>query len=368
MPDPIDDIRSRDLHRRSYLDWVNGVPTMTSMEDIPAGLVPIRLLAQGNSVRQAGEDPAHTQMLAETETSLPPIIVHRATMRVIDGMHRVRAALLNGRTAIEARILDCDEETAFLLAVASNIGHGLTLSSADRKAAAGRMITNHPDWSDRAVAAATGLSARTVAAVRGACSTAGTPQSNSRLGKDGRTRPLDSADSRRRAAELMRQNPDAGLREIARATGLSPATVSDVRQRAERGEDPVPDRYRQRHNDAPGKPALGAKRRVTPQSTQTAADPEVLLAKLRNDPALRYNESGRQMLRWLYQHAIQPDGFQDLVSNLPEHWSEVVAEFALSSAQAWRALAERLYDEGRRRRERVADAGEDSTAETATAP
>ena len=341
MPDPISDAGSTSANSARYLDWNDGVLMAASLDDVPVSLVPIRLLAQSNSIRREGEDPAHIQMLAETETSLPPIVVHHTTMRVIDGMHRVRAAQLKGRTAIEARILDCDEETAFLLAVTSNVAHGLTLCNADRKTAAGRMLASHPEWSDRIVATATGLSARTVAAVRIDCSTADAPQSSTRLGKDGRARPLDSAESRRLAAEMLRENPKAGLREIARATGLSPATVSDVRQRANRGEDPVPDRYRRRSDDSSsGRVAAG--RRRSSRAMQQTVDLDVLLAKLRNDPALRYNESGRQTLRWLYQHAVGVDSFQELVSNLPDHWSEVVAEFAASCAQSWDSLAESL--------------------------
>ncbi|WP_174190119.1 ParB/RepB/Spo0J family partition protein [Nocardia barduliensis] len=346
MPDSISDNQPDEPFGEPYVRWADGVPVVAPLDDIPVSLVPIRLLSHSNLARQTGEDPSHTQVLAETEAELPPIIVHRATMRVIDGMHRVRAEMSKGRTAIAARIIDCDDDTAFLLAVASNIRHGLTLSTADRRAAAERMIAQHPDWSDRAVAVATGLSGKTVSTVRAACSTANVAQLNSRVGMDGRLRPLDSAASRRRAAQMLRDNPDAGLREIARATGLSPATVSDVRRRAQRGEDPVPDRYRRRPKSTVEKPATAAKRAT---SAGPAAEPDVLLAKLRNDPALRYNETGRQTLRWLYQHMVDPGSCQDLASSLPEHWSEVVAELALSYARTWRTLADKLHDEARRK-------------------
>src|SRR3981081_155007 len=92
-------------------------------------------------------------MLAEASGALPPIMVHRPTMRVIDGVHRVRAALLNGITEIEGRLLDWDENAAFILAVTANIAHGLPLNPADRAAAAARIIACQPLWSDRAVAA-----------------------------------------------------------------------------------------------------------------------------------------------------------------------------------------------------------------------
>src|SRR4029078_7378388 len=86
-------------------------------------------------------------------------------MRVIDGMHRVRAALLNGRTRIDARLLDCDEGAAFVFAVKTNVKHGLPLSPSDRAAAAARIIAIHPHWSDRAVAAATALSDKTISPI-----------------------------------------------------------------------------------------------------------------------------------------------------------------------------------------------------------
>ncbi len=344
MSDPLGEVRVDEAFADTLIRWVDGRPSVAPVDDIPVSLVPIKLLHQGNSVRSGGEDLAHTHVLAETETGLPPIIVHRASMRVIDGMHRLRAAILKGRTAIEARILDCDEDTAFLLAVACNIRHGLTLTSTDRKAAAERVIGDHPEWSDRAVAAATGLSANTVAVVRQRCSTAEAAQSNTRLGKDGRVRPLDSAASRRQAAAMLRDNPQAGLREIARATGLSPATVSDVRKRAARGEDPVPDRYRRASREDSEAGTAAGRARV---SAVSAPDRDALLSKLRNDPALRYSDTGRQTLRWLYQHMIDPDSGHDLAANLPEHWLEVVAALALDCAQTWSGLAARLHEQAR---------------------
>lgn len=46
-------------------------------------------------------------------------------MRVIDGMHRLRAAQLQGRTEIDARLLDISDAEAFLRGVAANVSHGL---------------------------------------------------------------------------------------------------------------------------------------------------------------------------------------------------------------------------------------------------
>lgn len=87
-------------------------------------------------------------------------------MRIIDGAHRVRAAQLRGRSHIEARFFDGSAADAFVLAVESNISHGLALTLAERSAAAERILASHPHWSDRAIASSTGLSAHTVASLR----------------------------------------------------------------------------------------------------------------------------------------------------------------------------------------------------------
>ena len=42
-------------------------------------------------------------------------------MRVIDGMHRLRAAILNGRSSIEVEFFDGSDEEAFIRAVEQNV-------------------------------------------------------------------------------------------------------------------------------------------------------------------------------------------------------------------------------------------------------
>ncbi|HEX9335644.1 MAG TPA: streptomycin biosynthesis protein, partial [Pseudonocardiaceae bacterium] len=206
-------------------------------------MVTIDTLMLTDSPRLAGENTEHTRRLADSDDYLPPILVHRPTGWVIDGAHRVRAAILRGQTRIAAQFFDGPMDAAFVLAVRGNIAHGLPLSPADRRAAAERIVRSHPRWSDRAIAAATGLSDKTVRAIRRR-STSETPQLNTRVGRDGRVRPLNAANGRRLAAELIAERPDAGLREIASAAGISLATAHDVRIRLQRGEDPVPARLR----------------------------------------------------------------------------------------------------------------------------
>ncbi len=80
-------------------------------------LVRISSLVLTSWPRLSGEIAEHSRLLAELNDNLPPILVHRRTMRVIDGMHRVRAAQLRGRSHIAAGFFDGSERDAFVLAV-----------------------------------------------------------------------------------------------------------------------------------------------------------------------------------------------------------------------------------------------------------
>lgn len=286
--------------------------------------MPVGELKRGYSPRLNGENVTHVQILAETGEGLPPILVHRPTMRVIDGMHRLRAAKARGDTRIGVEFFDGTEEEAFIRAVRDNIQHGLPLSRADRAAAAQRILRTHPAWSNRSVAAMTGLSAPTVGAIRNRM-TDKSDQSNTRVGRDGRIRPLSSAEGRLRASGIIRERPDASLRDVAREAGVSVSTAQDVRKRLERGADPVPD---------------GLSRRP-PGRARALADTVSLLAMLRRDPSLRFSQTGRSLLQWFGVCAIQ-DGTEPIVDAIPEHCAEAVATLAHNCAQLWTRLEEEL--------------------------
>src|SRR5258708_1297393 len=109
-------------------------------------VVAIDALRPADSPRLTGENLEHTQVLAQLDAVLPPILVHRPTMRVIDGMHRFRAAVLNGQTTIEARFFDGPEELVFAIGVIANKAHGLPLSMTEREVAACRILASHGHW------------------------------------------------------------------------------------------------------------------------------------------------------------------------------------------------------------------------------
>jgi len=299
--------------------------------------VAVRALLPADSPRQVGEDVEHTRMLARIEARLPPIVVHRSTMRVIDGTHRLGAALLRGDEMIEVRFFDGTEQEAFVLAVQTNIAHGLPLSPADRMRAAERIVASHPGWSDRAIASAAGLGARTVGGIRRRLRDgADVEDIRARTGRDGRVRPLDNAEGRLKASDIIRERPGASLREIAREAGVSPSTVRDVRRRVLRGEDPVP-QTRRRRGAVHAVEAVEAGYRM-PDGPALAS----MLQGMQNDPALRFTESGRALLRLILARAIRSDERLDIAGKVPPHCSYIVASVARACATEWLRLANEL--------------------------
>lgn len=311
--------------------------------------VPVGSLRPSDSPRLAGENANHIRLLMASEMTFPPIIVNRSTMRVIDGMHRLRAAMLRGQDTIEVEFYDGDELDSFILAVEANIKHGLPLSLADRTAAAGRILRSHPNLSDRAIAFSTGLAAKTIAAIR-RCSTADKQQLNMRLGRDGRIRPLDATEGRKIAAELINENPDLTLREIANVAGISLGTAKNVRDRLRRGKEPVPSRERedkQRNSGAENTdlPKCGdqqgghsgkAVKRISREDGQKAFE------NLRKDPSVRFTEPGRVLIRMLEPLAISDKEWERLTCSLPPHCTGSLSNAARACAELWHKVADRL--------------------------
>ncbi|MDT9687552.1 ParB/RepB/Spo0J family partition protein [Streptomyces sp. P9(2023)] len=327
--------------------------------------VPINSLHISGSPRIAGENARYIRTLAGSDIPLPPIIVHRATMRVVDGVHRLRATLLRGEKSIEVRFLDGTAEDAFVLAVSLNTRHGMPLSQADRTAAAARILGSHPHWSDRRIAEVIGLSPTTVATLRSR-STGQGAQLNARAGRDGRVRPLaaDAAERRRRAARFISVRPDASLREVAAVADVAVATARDVRERLRTGEDPLPPKLRAaERRTAPAECARpvarqaqtppeeeggaavtgarvpGAGRRVVrlPQRFAHQAAPN-----LRKDPSLRFTEAGRTLLRLWSAHAMDADRWRWLADSVPPHRLADAVWAADQCAVQWRRFAEDL--------------------------
>jgi len=240
---------------------------------------------------------------------LPSVLVQKSGSRIIDGLHRLEVAKLRGEWTISARIVDCTDSEALVLAIKSSTLHGLPLSRADRISGAKRMLAAHPDWSDRAVAGITGLSAKSIASLRNSAS-GDTPFYGKRLGRDGKRHPVMPTEGRLRAAEYIRAHPEASLRQIARESDASLGTVHVVRERIRRGAglgSEAPPEVRAIHvQPGPGAGTRGAPRLAWP----------MISAKLASDPSLRYTEGGRAFLRWMAGYCLGADEWRQFAERL----------------------------------------------------
>jgi ParB-like chromosome segregation protein Spo0J len=337
------------------------------VDELPETSVPVGSLVPGFHLRQDGTSAAHVRLLADAAGSvkLPSILVQRQGLRIIDGLHRVEVAKLRNEWTISARIVDCTDEEALVLAVKSNTLHGLPLTRSDRISSAKRILTAHSDWSDRAVAGITGLSAKSIASLRNS-STSDIQFSGKRLGRDGKRRPVMPGEGRQRATEYIRTHPEASLREVSRETDVSLGTAHDVRERLRReANDPQPAQGAAPGGAAhhtgptlhpagrtPDEPAAAAISKAPPSPTSIHrvagaynpagfAWPEISV-KLARDPAIRYTEGGRAFLRWMAVHSMQADEWQEFIDAIPQHWVEDVRRIANGMSEEWRQFAERL--------------------------
>lgn len=305
--------------------------------------MPLTGLSPGMSPRFVTEDEAHIRRLAETDDELPPIVVHRQSMRIIDGLHRYRAALLRNEDTIRVEFFDGSEDDAYIHAVQANVRHGLPLTLAERKAAAERVIGMRPELSDRAVASMTGLSAKTAGAVRRRMGAAAGTARTRRVGLDGRTRPTDVEEGRRKALRVIQESPDASVREIARVAGVSVGTAHSLRSRVQDRKvtsvrlpapaaEPAP-----APACAPGRGPAGA-----PGQQDPAARLFARLESLQRDPSLRFTERGRAVLLWLRRRLMTCAEGERELSNVPVHLLPVIAALALECAAEWTRLADEL--------------------------
>jgi hypothetical protein len=248
-------------------------------------------------------------------------------------------------------VVDGSDDDEFVAAIRTTTEHGLPLPLADRKAAASRILGGRPEWSDRSVAAIVGLSPKTVGALR---RTLEGGQVDVRIGRDGRARPVDAASGRARVRQILAVNPTASLRTVSASAGVSVATVRSVRDQERNNPSAGQPAVR---TTPPGPPAVQqappptarrsqvvemAPRRQAPARRPASRAPGELLRELRDDPSLRFSESGRILLRLLGAAALDDDVRERLIDSVPEHDIELVSELGAVCAQLWQDVVERL--------------------------
>jgi Winged helix-turn-helix DNA-binding len=145
---------------------------------------------------------------------------------------------------------------------------------------------------------------------------------------------MDTTAARRQAARLMQADPSLSLREVAKATGISPGTVRDVRQRILNGKPPELIRPTSASERAPDD--SDRRRRITG-------------GDLRADSALQATAQGRELVDWFGSRAITEDEWRPFVTAVPKSRVYLVAQAARTCAETWSNFADSLEALFRRR-------------------
>lgn len=299
--------------------------------DGPVAVVRVAVadLRPGIQLRAGAINHDHVEALTLSEHPWEPILVRRGDNAIVDGHYRYLAALELGHSHIDCVFFEGSPEAAFLEALRRNRDHGLPLTLKDRQAAACRLMSFHPDWSDRALATVCGLSQGTIGRLRATMpATNVLDEPEFRVGRDGRRRPVDRRASRARIIEALRAQPNESLRGIARLTGTSPATVLAVRTEQRRLELSEGDRTEA------DQPTAGTECPEGP-----APSPEPPPPRWMTDQALASTANGETLAIWLERTALG-DEWEEFVLDIPVSRIYEVADEARRRGQAWLNFAE----------------------------
>jgi hypothetical protein len=290
--------------------------------------VDLASLRSGDSPRLDGGSKDHAAQW-RADVKVPPIIVHRSTMQIIDGARRAAVALQQHQDTIAVQFFEGSAEAAFVLAVVSNdVTHGVPLSLQERKAAAKRILGMYPDWSDRMIASIAGLTHPTIARIRGNLSTGKTFQLRRRLSRDGKTRPAAPNHPGRGAHKQTSAGHGAG--------------VAHRIEQTERSADAV---YGDR---APGASATKPPLPATNVPDPGIARAYVALQRLAADPAL-HTDTCRALIRLLRQSLHLYTKVVALSASAPEHCRDTLADAAGAIGDVWARLARELRKQSQRR-------------------
>ena len=141
--------------------------------------------------RAKGLDRKHVDELADAlrdGNKLPPVVVYDVgdTFLLSEGFHRHAAYTQAKKTHIPCEVRKGPREECKLNALASNQGHGLKRTNADKLRALTEVAALQPKWSDGKLAEFIGVSRQFVTDNRPQVSTDGTSDTEQREGRDGK--------------------------------------------------------------------------------------------------------------------------------------------------------------------------------------
>jgi hypothetical protein len=289
--------------------------------------IAVSSLSPGHSMRATPICREHVARLIAAVADWPPLLVQRSDLTVIDGLHRLAAALELGLPTVAVLFYDGPPEDAFVEAIRANVAHGLRLTLSERKNAAARLLATRPYWSDRRIGRTCSLAGGTVKHLRTRIDFAApsvTTLIQRRLGSDGKLRPTKPAELRRAIGEALLKHPDASSRTIAASTRCSPATVRAVR--ASLGSP--------RTKSEPV--TLGA---TSPNSGPNGARP---LKLWQSDSACASELPPRQFAAWFDRTALESSECYLYLANVPLSRVYEVADEATRRARVWADFASAL--------------------------
>jgi hypothetical protein len=91
--------------------------------------------------------------------------------------------------------------------------------------------------------------------------------------------------------------------------------------------------------------ALGLARPGPRLRQASAADRVVLVKRLKADPALRFTETGRNLLRLLSLHTLRKEEWDAIINSVPPHCSDIVVDLARQFADLWADFAMRVEED-----------------------
>lgn len=146
----------------------------------------------------------------ENGAEFPPVTVfHDGTdYWMADGFHRIMAAVRNGFIDIEADIKKGTRQDALVYALGANVTNGLRRTNADKCHCVQIALKEFPDWSDRRVAEACGVSQPFVSKLRPQVITVITSAPTTRIGRDGKQYPAKRGSRGWTAPEVASPKPE----------------------------------------------------------------------------------------------------------------------------------------------------------------
>ncbi|MDO8390342.1 MAG: hypothetical protein Q7V57_07620 [Actinomycetota bacterium] len=308
-----------------------------SIDDVSTeiSVVALASLPVGSGWRADGLNDAHVAALAARYAHLPPVLVRRTDLLVVDGAHTVAAARRLGMQVAHVQWFDGTwVEAAAAFATRNSVAPALALTADDRRNLIHSTLRAEPTWSDRRIAQVCGVSPKMIARVRsGAPSPQQVSGAEKRVGRDGRARPVRAGAMRSSILQMLEQQPDASLRTIASALGVSPETVRSVRKDREVGSGPVV-RIASTHHSRALEELTQRPRREPP-------------APWRGDAAFGSTSVGEEFVAWFEATNVLDD--RGRVDEVPLSRIYEIADEARRRAAYWSAFADSVEGRARRR-------------------